>query len=246
MACCETSTQQAYFFALVANWKRTIHQLPTTRRSAMDFHRHEAKAHGLQPEGGITSIMETSMDSQSFFIRLRHYGVALATVITVFGLLNASICSGQQPNLNRPYEPWQESYQTALKMSQSSGRPVMLVFTGSDWCKTCGKLTEEVFTTHAFAAWSTKQVIKVEVDFPNGYQLPDALKTQNFKLKAKFGRHVRTFPTVLFIDASENVIGKVGYHNGVQEWINAANEVIRPPSDDLVAMNLKMGSLQSL
>ena len=92
-----------------------------------------------------------------------------AALIAVFAPVTAN---GEQPNANRPYAEWVISYQTAVEQSRQTGRPIMLVFSGSDWCSWCNRLADEVFTTHDFARWSTDHVIKVEVDFPSGYQLP--------------------------------------------------------------------------
>ncbi len=131
--------------------------------------------------------------------------------------------TADQPIMKKAYAEWVVSYDVATEQSKKSGRPIMLVFSGSDWCSYCSKLSHEVFTTHQFARWSTDNVIKVEVDFPQSYVLPEAIKTQNQKLKAKFGHHVTSYPTVLFVDSYGNLLGKTGYvAGGAEAWIQSA------------------------
>ena len=57
--------------------------------------------------------------------------VAIALFFTA--LFSApSLVHADQPNLNRPYEAWVISYEQALEKARATGRPIMLVFTGSD------------------------------------------------------------------------------------------------------------------
>ncbi|HPH93730.1 MAG TPA: thioredoxin family protein, partial [Candidatus Cloacimonas sp.] len=45
---------------------------------------------------------------------------------------------------------WLTDWNEAMKMSQSYARPVVVDFTGSDWCIWCQKLEEEVFSKDEF------------------------------------------------------------------------------------------------
>jgi protein disulfide-isomerase len=83
-----------------------------------------------------------------------------------------------------------------------------------------------VFSTDTFKAWAKKNVILVEVDSPRRTQLPDDLKKQNEELKRKFS--IRGFPTILFLDGNEKVIGKSGYRpGGPKKWIEDAAKQIK-------------------
>ncbi|MBP9006489.1 MAG: thioredoxin family protein, partial [Candidatus Syntrophosphaera sp.] len=50
------------------------------------------------------------------------------------------------------YEPgtWLTDYNLALRLSKESGKPVLINFTGSDWCPWCFRLRDEVFSQDAF------------------------------------------------------------------------------------------------
>jgi protein disulfide-isomerase len=82
-----------------------------------------------------------------------------------------------------------------------------------------------VFSTAEFKDWAKKNVILVEVDFPRRTEQPDDLKKQNMELKNRFA--IRGYPTILFLDANEKVMGKSGYRpGGPDPWIkDAANQI---------------------
>jgi len=83
-----------------------------------------------------------------------------------------------------------------------------------------------VFSTDKFKAWAKKNVVLVEIDFPRKTKLPDGLQKQNEALKSKFG--IRGFPTILFLDGNEKVIGKSGYRpGGPDPWIEDAARQIK-------------------
>ena len=83
-----------------------------------------------------------------------------------------------------------------------------------------------MFSTNEFKAWAKKNVVLVEVDFPRRTQLAPELKKQNEELKRRFG--ISGFPTVLFLDGNEKVIGKSGYFpGGPAKWIDDASKKIK-------------------
>ena len=61
---------------------------------------------------------------------------------------------------------WNTDMNKAIQISQTTGKPLMLFFTGSDWCGWCKKLVREVYKTSEFNKWAKKNVVLVEIDFP--------------------------------------------------------------------------------
>lgn len=122
---------------------------------------------------------------------------------------------------------WSTSYDDAMKQAKNTNRPVMLYFSGSDWCPWCKKQWHEVFQTEDFAMWSQDRVILVVVDFPRKKTLPTELSQKNFALQNKFGEHLKSYPTALFLNPVEEVIGKLGYKpDGKHGWMNRAQKYI--------------------
>ena len=86
--------------------------------------------------------------------------------------------------------PWETSFEKAASEAENSGKPIMLWFTGSDWCKYCTMLEEEVFHTVAFNAWYGDKIVPVILDFPNHSSLAPELEKQNQMLKERYARIV--------------------------------------------------------
>jgi thioredoxin-related protein len=107
---------------------------------------------------------------------------------------------------------WLTSYDEAVKKSKSSGKPILMDFTGSDWCGWCIKLKKEVFDTPEFQKWADKNVVLLEVDFPQGKEQSAQLKQQNEKLSQKYG--IEGYPTIIFADSKGNTLGQYGYDKG--------------------------------
>ena len=122
----------------------------------------------------------------------------------------------------------------AIEISQKTNKPIMLFFTGSDWCGWCKKLVKEVYKTSEFNTWAKKNVILVEVDFPRRSKLSSELTAQNNSLKQIF--QPRGYPTVYFAKpvkgADGNVqfktLGQTGYvAGGPTKWIASANQFLK-------------------
>jgi thiol-disulfide isomerase/thioredoxin len=105
---------------------------------------------------------------------------------------------------------WLTDLDAAKAKGVKEGKPVLVDFTGSDWCPPCKALHKNVFMSAEFAAEASKYVL-VELDYPRTTPQPPELKAKNRELQQQFG--ITGFPTVLLIDAkSGDVFGKtVGF-----------------------------------
>jgi thioredoxin-related protein len=107
---------------------------------------------------------------------------------------------------------WLTDYDKALALSAKTGKPILVDFSGSDWCMWCVKLDEEVFSKKEFKQFAKKNFILLLLDFPRRKQLPEKLKRQNSELYRKY--RVPGFPTVLILNSKGEVIARTGYRDG--------------------------------
>ena len=123
---------------------------------------------------------------------------------------------------------WETNYEAALAKAKKLNRPVLANFTGSDWCGWCHKLRDEVFLTFKFKDWSDKRVVLLELDYPKQKKLSPELIEQNDKLLSSY--EVASYPTILFLNAEGDVIGKSGYMRepGPYAWTKDADGQIAP------------------
>ena len=105
---------------------------------------------------------------------------------------------------------WLTDLDVAKAQAVQENKPVLVDFTGSDWCPPCKALHKNVFESAEFTAVASKYVL-VELDFPKAKPQAPELKAKNAELSKKFD--ISGFPTVLLIDAkSGEVFGKtVGF-----------------------------------
>lgn len=128
---------------------------------------------------------------------------------------------------------WHNDINKAIDISFKSKKPMLLFFTGSDWCGWCIKLQKEVFQKPEFSEWA-KNVVLVELDFPRKTQLEEKLKQQNAQLQQIF--QVTGYPTVWFVTPQKNgdqinlqQLGKTGYvAGGPTKWIESVNPFLKP------------------
>ena len=107
---------------------------------------------------------------------------------------------------------WLEDFDTAAAIAGKLKRPMLVDFTGSDWCIWCKRLDQEIFSTDAFKTFATKRLVLVKLDFPRKKPQSDEVKQRNRQLFQRFG--VRGFPTLMILGPNEKVLGKMGYMKG--------------------------------
>lgn len=131
---------------------------------------------------------------------------------------------------------WYTDVKEAIKVSNKEKKPLMLFFTGSDWCGWCIRLQNEVLKTPEFNKWAKESVILVELDFPRRTAQAEAIKTQNNELQQVFG--IQGFPTIFFANAKVDKEGKVNFEGlgstgyvagGPTAWIGVADPFVKKP-----------------
>lgn len=105
---------------------------------------------------------------------------------------------------------WLSNFDLAKDEAKAQNKHILLSFTGSDWCANCKRLDNDLFSTSEFAAFANENLVLLQLDFPAKKQnkLSDEQSAHNEALAEKYNKS-GTFPTVLILDASGKVIGKM-------------------------------------
>lgn len=120
---------------------------------------------------------------------------------------------------------WGSDFEAALLKAKKSGKPLLVDFTGSDWCKWCIKLHKEVFSTEAFVQWSQKSLELVVIDFPMSVLQRAEVKMRNENLARIYG--VQAFPTILILDSNGRLLERTGYREGgAAAYIKHLEEIV--------------------
>jgi len=121
---------------------------------------------------------------------------------------------------------WLTDYAQALTTAKAQNKPVVMDFTGSDWCGWCIKLDREVFSAADFKTYAAKNLVLLKVDFPRRTALPAQEQAQNDKLAAQYG--IQGFPTVVVLKPDGSKAGELGYLPGGPKAFIAALEKVTP------------------
>lgn len=127
---------------------------------------------------------------------------------------------------------WHTDVAKASELAIKEKKPLLLFFTGSDWCGWCIRLQKEVFKQPEFINWANQNVVLVELDFPRRKQLPAELAAQNKGLEQMFA--IRGYPTVWMVTptmqdkkVSFEKLGSTGYvAGGPSKWLEGANQIL--------------------
>lgn len=107
---------------------------------------------------------------------------------------------------------WMSNYDEAAKAAKEQNKPLLLFFTGSDWCVWCKKLESESLSTRDFDQAAASHFIFVKIDFPQKGSQSAQEAAQNKELQKQFD--VRGFPTIVILDPQGRKIGVTGYRPG--------------------------------
>jgi protein disulfide-isomerase len=123
---------------------------------------------------------------------------------------------------------WQTDYAKALQMAKAQNKRVLLDFTGSDWCGPCIELRKRVFSQPEFRKYAEKNLILIEVDYPQRKKQSAELKKQNEKLGGQYGIDEKGFPTVVLLDPSGKILREFTGYGGESAaafigWIEGKN-----------------------
>lgn len=129
------------------------------------------------------------------------------------------------PLLADAKEGWLTNAEEATEQASQQDRPLLLEFTGSDWCPPCKMMKAQVLDTDAFKEFATENLVLLELDFPNQKPQSDELKEQNRKLAQQYG--VEGYPTfILLSSGGEELARHVGFLQGGPEafinWIKSS------------------------
>ena len=108
-------------------------------------------------------------------------------------------------------EGWFDSFTDAVAKAQKDKKPVLALFTGSDWCPPCQKLEKNILLQPGFKDFASKYLVLLFLDYPREAKLDENLKKQNDSLAQKFG--IEGYPTIHILspDGRKSVWSTVGY-----------------------------------
>ena len=123
---------------------------------------------------------------------------------------------------------WLRSYDEAMAAAERTGRPVLTIFTGSDWCPHCVTLEKKVLDSQQFLSWAEDRVVLLMIDLPQQGISQDERNARS-RVCIKYG--IRTFPnTVLIAPDGAKIMAQSGYHGQTPEaWLATLEKHVPAP-----------------
>lgn len=99
--------------------------------------------------------------------------------------------------------------QSAVPQSTTSAetatRPVLLVFSGSDWCQPCIRFEKQVLSDSVFLAYAAQYLEVVKADFPQKKKLSPEQRRENEQLAEQYNPKGK-FPHLVLLRPDRSVL----------------------------------------
>lgn len=98
----------------------------------------------------------------------------------------------------------------AFELARTSGKKVMLVFSGSDWCIPCIRFNKQILSDSSFLSFAGQNLVLLEADFPQRKKIAASLRLQYDSLAAAFNPQ-GAFPQVVILSPGKQLVAYVPY-----------------------------------
>jgi thiol-disulfide isomerase/thioredoxin len=110
---------------------------------------------------------------------------------------------------------WLTDLDAAKAAAKAANRPILAVFSGSDWCKPCIMYEQEVFSKPEFTAYAKDKLVLAHFDFPRMKKnQPSATQQKLNDTAASQLNREGDFPLAVVISPEGKVLAKTGYIAG--------------------------------
>jgi thiol-disulfide isomerase/thioredoxin len=110
---------------------------------------------------------------------------------------------------------WLSDLGAAQAQAKATNRPIVAVFSGSDWCKPCIMYEQEVFAKPEFSEYAKGKLVLAHFDFPRlKKNQPSAAQLKLNEAAAEQLNREGDYPLAVIIAPDGKVLAKTGYIAG--------------------------------
>jgi thioredoxin-related protein len=102
---------------------------------------------------------------------------------------------------------WQTDFNRAKEDALKDHKPILINFSGSDWCGPCIRMEKEIFESGIFTNYATNNLVLVKADFPRQKknQLSKEQIQKNDALAEKYNPEGK-FPLTVLVSSDEKIL----------------------------------------
>jgi len=120
-----------------------------------------------------------------------------------------------------------EKAEDAFERSKTLQYPLLVVFSGSDWCVPCIRFQNTILNDEGFQKFAGKQIVILKADFPQQKKLPKELVAQNEELAEKYNPD-GSFPQLVLVRPDRSLVSTLIYNNHTPEvFIRELTKLLR-------------------
>ncbi|MEM6718924.1 MAG: thioredoxin family protein [Bacteroidota bacterium] len=107
---------------------------------------------------------------------------------------------------------WLTDFEEAKTISKKEKKPILIYFTGSDWCPPCKLLKEDFFYTEKFKE-KAKNFVLVMADFPRRIDIiTEEQRSANLQLAKKYNKKNK-FPNIVAVNHKGKELDNIMSYN---------------------------------
>lgn len=135
-------------------------------------------------------------------------------IVLIFTFLISIVGYSQEEEISNLY--WLTDINEAKAISIKEKKPILIYFTGSDWCSPCKMLKQDFFNTPKFEERAEKMVLLL-VDMPRRIDIiSKEQKEKNLKLVRQYNSS-GGYPNLVALNDKGRVIGEIGGYTFLRE-----------------------------
>ena len=117
---------------------------------------------------------------------------------------------------------WFYNIETAKEIAQQENKNIIIIFSGSDWCRSCMKLNENIIESKAFIERTASKFVFLKADFP---QRTNKMLLEQIKLNEKLAEKYNpkgNFPFIVLTNKEGSILkARKGYKGeSIDEILN--------------------------
>jgi len=124
-------------------------------------------------------------------------------------LFVSSFCSAQN---------WHTNIDDAKKASTESGKPLFILFEGSDWCGPCKRMEKYIFSTDLFESFAEENLTLLKIDFTRKPKNRPSKEVRDHHNKVAEKYHTTGyFPHMVVLNKKWKIKNQSPYFSGTPE-----------------------------
>lgn len=121
---------------------------------------------------------------------------------------------------------WHEDFKKVVDSAKETDKPMLLYFTGSDWCPPCKVLDQEVLSQDVFKEFADDQLVLMKLDFDRFVRpKSEAFGAQHTSLKRAL--QIRGFPMIVLLAPDGEYLETTGFRReGAEDYVKHLKKLL--------------------